>query len=65
MPQEFKPKPPLGIEPNWLWNERRMWDLIATIQRYKDANLALPHDETWLKELHLRIDLYFSLDKTP
>lgn len=49
-----KTKPPLGIEPEWLWKEKRFHALIQAMSRRLDANdLSFPPewvDELW--ELH-------------
>jgi hypothetical protein len=42
-------KPPIGIMPRWLHDERRYKDLLEAIGRYNDANLK-PLDE-WIEEV--------------
>lgn len=46
-------KPPLGVMPNWLHNERRAEDLKAAINRYIDANCEIPTE--WIEEYNLLI----------
>lgn len=41
-------KPPLGIEPNYIWVERRKMDLKEAIKRYADAEMEIPSE--WLEE---------------
>jgi hypothetical protein len=47
--REPTPKPPLGIEPEYIWRETRMFDLIACIARYQTAGFPVKDD--WLIEL--------------
>jgi hypothetical protein len=47
-------KPPIGIVPEDLWVEIRMWDLIACLARYKQT--AFPYKVEWLIELEQRIN---------
>lgn len=42
-------KPPIGIQPEYLWREHRMYDLIACINRYHES--GFPVDPEWLEEL--------------
>lgn len=46
-------KPPLGVMPNWLHNERRAEDLKAAINRCIDANCEIPTE--WIEEYNLLI----------
>ncbi|CAF1802794.1 hypothetical protein HUS59_16995 [Bacillus velezensis] len=46
-------KPPLGVMPNWLHNERRAEDLKAAINRCIDANCEIPAE--WIEEYNLLI----------
>lgn len=41
-------KPPLGIEPKWMWEERRLEDLKKTIERYYKNGLVIPIE--WIEE---------------
>lgn len=41
-------KPPLGIEPKWLWRERRREDLIAAMERYAKVGVKIPQE--WFDE---------------
>lgn len=49
------PKPPIGIEPEHIWRETRMFALIACINRYQAAGFPVKDD--WMAEL----DRYLSL----
>lgn len=40
--------PPLGIEPRYLWDERRMKLLYAAIERYKQEQYPAPRE--WYEE---------------
>jgi hypothetical protein len=46
-------KPPLGLEPKWLWKEivygERYKALLDAVRRYSEANYTIPND--WLEEL--------------
>lgn len=42
-------KPPLGVMPRFLWDERRMVDLTEAIERFTDAGEPVP--EEWYYEL--------------
>jgi hypothetical protein len=42
--QQADQKPPLGLMPRWLADEKRLADVDAALQRYKDANLELPDE---------------------
>jgi len=46
--------PPIGIEPEWLWREKRAKALIAAIRRYNEAEIRVPSE--WLRELSDHID---------
>lgn len=43
------PAPPLGIEPRFMWIEKRIEGLIAAMGRYSDAGLPTP--KRWLEEM--------------
>jgi hypothetical protein len=43
-------KPPLGIEPVYIWKQKRMISLIEAIARYTKEGLEADHD--WLRELN-------------
>lgn len=51
--QEIPTKPPLGIVPEWLWREERMWDLIHALSRHSEAPVEI-HIE-WFLELERRL----------
>ena len=56
MKTEAKAKPPIGIEPKRIWQEKRLQELLKAIQRYKDAMIAVPHE--WNEEaLNLFVEL--------
>lgn len=40
--------PPLGIEPRYMWEERRIKLLYAAIKRYEDE--GFPYPPEWLSE---------------
>ena len=42
-------KPPLGIMPRYIWNTRRMADILDAMERYTNARKAIPVE--WLIEL--------------
>lgn len=44
-----RPQRPIGIEPRFIWMERRRDDLYAAVQRYRDAVMA--PEIAWLEEL--------------
>lgn len=45
-------KPPLGVMPKKLWEEKRAKDLCEAIQRYLDNGRVIPKE--WVDELLLR-----------
>jgi len=52
MTDKPKEKPPLGIMPELLWHETRMWELIAALERHQSLNAPYPVE--WLLELSIR-----------
>lgn len=60
-PPELIPpaKPPLGIEPESIWHETRMLDLIDCISRYRTA--GLPIKDEWMAELRNLLDRHFTV----
>ena len=42
-------KPPLGIEPEWIWKQKRCFELVRAIARYDAAGRCM--DEAWFLEL--------------
>ena len=46
LPEEDKP--PLGIMPKFIWNEKRLSELILAIQRYLNVEMPIPID--WIEE---------------
>ena len=38
--------PPIGIIPNWLWQEQRKSELLSAIVRYANENLKIPSEWT-------------------
>lgn len=47
--KEVSLKPPLGIIPEVIWNERRIWDILDAIRRYVQVGKSCPVE--WLDEL--------------
>ena len=41
-------KPPLGIMPKHIWEDKRFSELIGAIKRYLDANMVVPVE--WIDE---------------
>lgn len=46
--EERENKPPLGIEPEYIWMQRRVDDLQAAIERYAAAKMVIPIE--WVRE---------------
>jgi len=46
--EEVKPKPPLGLVPDYIWREERLDDIKGAIKRYLDAKLQIPI--SWITE---------------
>ena len=46
-------KPELGVIPQWLWIELRVWELMRAILRRRDSNQDIPME--WLLELHAKL----------
>ena len=46
---EEQTKPPIGIEPEWIWKQKRCFELACTIARYTESGRAV--DEKWFLEL--------------
>ncbi|WP_157645659.1 hypothetical protein [Burkholderia ubonensis] len=42
-------KPPLGLVPKYIHDERRMKEILGAIERYSDAGLPVPVE--WVQEL--------------
>ena len=47
--EEIQIKPPIGIKPEYLWKQGRMFELIECIARYSTSNLSV--DGKWINEL--------------
>ena len=45
---QFK-KPPLGVEPEYIWRHRRIIELIKAVARYEEARIAYPDE--WMTEI--------------
>jgi hypothetical protein len=43
-------KPPLGVMPKDIWEEKRYIDLLEAISRYIEANKQPPYE--WIDELY-------------
>ncbi len=41
-------KAPIGIMPEYLWNEKRLFDIICAINRYLEAKKEIPTE--WIEE---------------
>jgi len=41
-------KPPLGLLPKHIWEEQRIWDIAAAVERYQKAGKEIPSE--WLDE---------------
>jgi hypothetical protein len=54
-------KPPIGIEPRFIWRARRMYELMAAITRYADAKLEIPCE--WLSEIKELLNDYKFYDQ--
>ena len=50
-------KPPLGLEPKWAHDSRRVEDILDAIERYTDANTSIP--KAWVEELEDLFNTYF------
>ncbi len=42
-------KPPLGLEPKWIHDVKRIREILDAIERYSDANMPIP--KVWVDEL--------------
>lgn len=42
-------KPPLGIKPEWLWKEERLYELNSAVIRYVSENMPIPPE--WIEEI--------------
>jgi hypothetical protein len=58
MKREPPTKPPLGLEPRRIWQEKRLQELQRAIQRFRDAAVAVPRE--WIEEAY---DLFVELTK--
>ena len=47
--KEQQVKPPRGIEPEWIWKQKRCFELVRAIARYDAAGRCM--DEAWFLEL--------------
>lgn len=55
-------KPPLGLTPRYIWNTRRMADILDAMKRYSDAQKPIP--ACWVLELRELINQeMFCVDK--
>lgn len=46
---EDKVKPPIGLEPRYVHDAKRIDEILSAIERYTDANMSIP--EAWINEL--------------
>ena len=55
-------KPPLGLTPRYIWNTKRMADILDAMKRYSDAQKSIP--ACWVLELRELINQeMFCVDK--
>ena len=60
---EAKQKPPMGIMPQWLWKELRMWGLICALARCSEE--GIDYHKELLEELNrILIDVLENWEKT-
>ena len=41
-------KPPIGLMPKYIWQEKRYKDICEAIKRYKNVNKKIPKE--WIEE---------------
>lgn len=51
-----KVKPPIGLEPRYIHDGKRIDDILSAIERYTDANMSIP--KTWIDELRTLIEVH-------
>ena len=49
-------KPPIGLEPRYIHDGKRIDDILSAIERYTDANMSIP--KTWIDELRTLIEVH-------
>ncbi len=42
-------KPPIGLEPRYVHDGKRIDEILSAIERYTDANMSIP--KAWINEL--------------
>jgi len=52
MTDDPKTKPPIGLPSEALWQEIRMWEIIAALERHRKAGVNYPLE--WIGELSAR-----------
>lgn len=53
---ENSQKPPVGLEPRYIHDGKRIDDILNAIERYTDANMSIP--KTWVDELRALIEVH-------
>jgi len=48
-------RPPLGVMPEWLWNEYRIASLLGAILRHLEAQASIPVE--WVAEYNRILEL--------
>jgi len=51
----YSEKPPIGIEPEFIWRERRIEELIRAISRYVSQHIYAECMVAWAKELEYHL----------
>ena len=51
-PSRRKEKPPLGLQPEYVWNEQRIQEIKMAIHRYMMAGKSIPNE--WIEEYNRR-----------
>ena len=46
-------KPPIGIIPEWLWEEQRLSEIHNAVTRYREAGKEIP--QQWEDEINYRV----------
>lgn len=60
--ERYATKPPLGIKPEWLWKEDRVWELMRCLVRHDGSEFGKVDE--WLDELRTLLDwLFVHIDK--
>lgn len=54
----IRKKPPIGIEPRYSRDSRRVQEILSAMERYAEAGFGIP--SSWTAELKELIDTYMS-----